>query len=118
MPAEQLLEATAKPGLGRVPVTVDGYFFPKSPAAIYAAGDQAHVPLLVGWNSEENNYRSILGTAEPTPENYAQAIKKLYDERADEVLKLYAGANNEEVIASATSLASDRFIAYSTWKWA
>ena len=47
-----------------------------------------------------------------------RAIKKLYDERADEVLKLYPGGTAEEVIASGTSLASDRFIAYSTWKWA
>jgi para-nitrobenzyl esterase len=34
------------------------------------------------------------------------------------VLKLYPGGTTEEVIASATSLASDRFIAFSTWKWA
>jgi para-nitrobenzyl esterase len=118
LPAEQLLEVTAKPGTPRFGATIDGYFLPRRPADIFAAGEQAHVPLLVGWNSEENNYRSILGTAEPTPENYAQAIKKLYPERADEVLKLYAGGSNDEVIASATSLASDRFIAYSTWKWA
>jgi para-nitrobenzyl esterase len=116
--ADELLEATAKQGTPRFGATVDGYFLPKRPADIFAAGEQAHVPLLVGWNSEENSYRSILGNAEPTPENYAQAIKKLYDERADEVLKLYAGGTNDEVIASATSLASDRFIAYSTWKWA
>jgi para-nitrobenzyl esterase len=118
LPAEQVLEAAAKSGTPRFPTTVDGYFLPKRPADIFAAGEQAHVPLLVGWNSEENSYRSILATAEPTPENYAQAIKKLYNERADEVLKLYPGGTTEEVIASATSLASDRFIAYSTWKWA
>src|SRR3954470_11927964 len=118
IPAEQLLEMTAKEGMPRLGTTVDGYFLPRRPADIFAAGYQAHVPLLVGWNSEENNYRSILHDAEPTPENYAQAVRKLYPERADEVLKLYAASNNEEVMASATSLASDRFIAYSTWKWA
>jgi para-nitrobenzyl esterase len=118
LPAEQLLEAAAKPGTPRFGTTVDGYFLPRRPVDIFAAGEQAHVPLLVGWNSEENNYRSILGQAEPTPENYAQAIRKLYNERADEVLKLYPGRTNEEVIVSATDLASDRFIGYSTWKWA
>src|SRR5581483_9171837 len=46
MPAEQLLEATAKPGLPRFSPTVDGWFFPKSPFEIFAAGEQAHVPLL------------------------------------------------------------------------
>jgi para-nitrobenzyl esterase len=33
-------------------------------------------------------------------------------------LKLYPGSTREEVIDSATALAGDRFIAYSTWKWA
>jgi para-nitrobenzyl esterase len=103
--------------LPRLAATVDGYFLPKPPVEILAAGEQAHVPLLAGWNSEEQGARSVLGNAEPTPENYAAAVKKLYPERADEVLKLYPGATNEEVVASATALASDRFIAYSTWKW-
>src|SRR5262249_38243593 len=46
--SEQLLEATAKPGLPRFSPIVDGYFFPKSPFEIFAAGEQAHVPLLAG----------------------------------------------------------------------
>ena len=117
MPAEQLLEITAKPGLPRLPATIDGYFLPKSPAEIFAAGEQAHVPLLAGWNSEENPARVILGTSEPTPENYASAVKKLYPDRAEDILKVYPGSTTEEVLQSAAALASDRFIAYSTWKW-
>ena len=62
MPAEQLLEATAKQGLPRLAATVDGYFLPKPPVEILAAGEQAHVPLLAGWNSEEQGARSVLGT--------------------------------------------------------
>src|SRR6266850_2804672 len=50
--AEEILEATVKPGTPWPSPTVDGYFFPKSPFEIYAAGEQAHVPLLVGSNSE------------------------------------------------------------------
>src|SRR6266508_281282 len=53
MTAEQLLEATAKPGQPRFTPTVDGYFFPKSPFEIFAAGEQARVPLLAGVNCEE-----------------------------------------------------------------
>ena len=117
MPADQLLEATAKPGLPRLAATVDGYFLPKLPVEIFAAGEQAHVPLLAGWNSEENPARSILAAAEPTPENYAAAVKKAFPDAADEILKVYPGTSSEEVLQSATALASDRFIAYSTWKW-
>ncbi len=116
--SEQLLEAASKPGGPRFNATIDGYFFPKSPMGIFAAGEQAHVPLLVGWNSEEMNYRAVLGKETPTPENYTNAVKKLYNERADEVLKLYPGSTEEEILQSATALASDRFLAYSTWKWA
>ncbi len=118
MSSEQLLEAASKPGGPRFNSTIDGYFFPKSPMEIFAAGEQAHVPLLVGWNSEEMNYRAVLGKETPTPENYTSAVKKLYNERADEVLKLYPGSTEEEILQSATALASDRFLAYSTWKWA
>jgi len=117
LPAQQLLEAAGKPGIPRFPVVVDGYFFPKSPADIFAAGEQAHVPLLAGWNSEESGYRAILGQEQATPENYTQAVQKLYGDRANEVLKLYAGTTENEIIEAATALAGDRFIGYSTWKW-
>ena len=117
LPAEKILEATARPGLPRFSPAVDGYFLPKSPAAIFAAGEQAHVPLLAGWNSEENPARAILAQAEPTPDNYAAAVRKLYPELADRVLKAYPGTTGDEVLQSATALASDRFIAFSTWKW-
>ena len=118
MSAEQLLEATAKPGVPWFTSAIDGYFFPKAPVTVYSAGEQAHVPLLVGWNSEEMNGRALLGKESPTPENYANAVKKLYGARADEVLKMYPGTTEEQVMESATALAGDRFIGYSTWKWA
>ncbi len=117
MPAADLLEATAKPGTPRFATIVDGYFFPKSPDAIFAAGEQAHVPLLVGWNSEESNARSVLGRDPATPENLSKAIAKLYSGHAEEAQKAYAAHTDEEALQVATELASDRFIAYSTWKW-
>ena len=58
IPAKQLLEATAEAGFGRFPLAVDGYFLVKNPVDIFAAGEQSRVPLLVGWNSEESNYRA------------------------------------------------------------
>jgi para-nitrobenzyl esterase len=98
--------------------TVDGYFLTKKPVESFAAGEQAKVPLLVGWNSAEIPYQAVMYGNAPTPENYAKQLKMLYAEKADEVAKLYPGNTQEEVIKSATELASDRFISYSTWKWA
>ena len=90
---------------------------PKSPADIFAAGEQAHVPLLAGWNTEENSARSVLAASEPTPENFTKALGTLYGERAGDAAKVYAGSTTDEVRQAATDLASDRFIAFSTWKW-
>jgi para-nitrobenzyl esterase len=61
--------------------------------------------------------RLILGQSEPTLENFAAAVRKLYGDKANEVLKVYAPKNDEEVMQAATDLASARFIAHSTWTW-
>lgn len=118
MSASQLLDAAAKPGAFRLAATIDGYFLPKSPEKIFEDGEQAHVPLLVGWNSAEVPYQAFTGGEAPTPENYIKKVKQQFGADSSEVLKLYPGKTQEEVIKSATALASDRFIAYSTWKWA
>lgn len=118
IPAAQLLDAAAKPGAFKLAATIDGYFLTKSPAAVFEAGEQAHVPLLVGWNSAEVPYRAFMGADAPTPENYAKKVKQQFADNADELLKLYPGTTQEEVIKSATALASARFITYGTWKWA
>ncbi len=115
--AMELLEASASPGAPRFSWNVDGYFFPKPPLEIYRNGEQAHVPLLVGWNSEESNYRAIFGRNDPTPENFAKAVRELYGSDADEILRLYPSATVEQTIQSATDLAGDRFIGFSTWRW-
>jgi para-nitrobenzyl esterase len=117
MSAEQLLAATTKPGSAFPNPTIDGYFLPKAPLEIYLAGEQAHVPLLAGSNSEELPYQVILGRDEPTVENYRKAVQALYKDKTEEVLKLYPANTAEEVKAAAQDLASDRFIAFSTWKW-
>ncbi|HEX6894736.1 MAG TPA: carboxylesterase family protein [Bryobacteraceae bacterium] len=113
---EKLLEETGKDN-DRFPAGIDGYFFPREPRDIYAAGQQARVPLLVGWNSQENPAQRVLGDAAPTTENFAKAIRKLYPDHAEEAVKVYGAATADEVLDNAQALASDRFIAYSTWVW-
>jgi para-nitrobenzyl esterase len=117
MPAEQLLDIAAKAAPFRFVPVIDGYYLTKSLAEAFQAGEQAKVPLLAGANSEEMNAQMILGGAEPTPENFAGRVAKLYGSRAPEVLKAYAGATRAEVLQAATDLASDRFISHGTWKW-
>jgi len=117
MSGEQIQEAAAKGRPMRFSPNLDGYFLAKPLTEIFAAGEQSKVPLLAGSNSEEQAARSVLGTSEPTPENFANAVRKLYGDRAGEILKVYRASTPEEVIEAATFLASARFIAYGTWKW-
>lgn len=117
MPAQALLEATSKPGVPRFSAVVDGYFFPKSPTAVFTAGQQSRVPLLVGWNSQESGYQGILGKETLTRANYTKAVQKMYGEQADRLLKVYNPTSDEDVEQVATDLAGDRFIGFGTWKW-
>ena len=99
-------------------VNLDGYFLPKPLAQIFEAGEQAKIPLLAGSNSAEQGPNSVLGQSEPTVENFTAAIRRLYPNNADEVLKVYAPKTPDEVTQAATDLASARFISLGTWKWA
>ena len=118
MSSQQILDAAVKGNPFRFSATVDGYFLPKTAVELLAGGEQAHVPLLVGWNSEEVGYQFLMGQERPTSESFAKKARELYPDRAAEVLKLYPDSNAGEAMRSATDLASDRFIVYSTWKWA
>jgi para-nitrobenzyl esterase len=115
LPADSLLQATRQV---RFPVTIDGYFLPASPEAILHAGNQARVPLLVGWNSEESSWRALLRDQDPTPEHYADAVRGLFGAHADSVLRYFPGETPEQVKLSGTLLAGAGFTVLSTWKWA
>ena len=48
---------------------------------------------------------------------YLAKVKEAYPDDYEEVLQLYPYGTEMELAWSATHLASDRFIVYSTWKW-
>jgi para-nitrobenzyl esterase len=96
---------------------IDGYYFPKPVAAIFAAGEQAHIPVLGGWNADEIRAAVTMNPVKPTPESFAAQAKKNYGDDAPAFLALYPAATDAEAIQSAGDLMSDNFIAFSTWKW-
>jgi para-nitrobenzyl esterase len=115
--ASRLLELAAKPSAPRFGPAVDGRFLPRPPAEVYAAGTQATVPLLVGWNSEESTYRALTGDRPPTPTVYAEAVRERFGDRADRVLELYPADTWQAVLRAGTALMSDQFIGFGTWAW-
>jgi para-nitrobenzyl esterase len=116
IPADKLLDVQNYQGAGWGPV-IDGYYFAEDPEATYAAGKAAKAPLLVGSNSQEGGANWILGDAAPTVANYRAGVERSFGTNADRVLQLYPAATDTDVIRAATELASDRFIAASTWNW-
>ena len=118
IPATQLLEEASKSGAFNARATIDGYFLPNLPSELFASGYQAQVPILVGWTSTEIPYMAFMQGQYPNPENYKKRVEDTYKGWATEIMKKYPGNNEKQVIESATALASDAFIVYSTWKWA
>ena len=116
MPAKKLLDLEFNRN-EKLPAVIDGYFFKEIPALTFAAGRQAKVPLLVGWNSAEGGYGDIIHDS-ITPDHYASVIKHVFGSSADKALILFPGTDEKTIKQSATDLASDMFIVYSTWKWA
>ena len=96
---------------------VDGYFLPQSVPEIYAAGNQAHIPLLAGWNADEVRSAVTMNPVKPTVDSFTAQATKDFGARAPEFLALYTATSDDDALASAGDFVSDRFIAYSTWAW-
>jgi para-nitrobenzyl esterase len=99
------------------PVVLDGNFLSKKLPEIFAAKEQHQIPLLLGWNSAEIPGGAFMQGKPYTVENYMERVKKEYPNDVDKVMSLYPAHSEKEVELSATALAADRFISYSTWKW-
>ncbi len=103
----------ANPGLGFWPI-VDGHFLPEKPAAIFAKGQQADVPLLAGWNKDEGFNFTVMNWPS-AKKGYERLVQTLFGARAGEVLAHYPGGPS--TAASARELGADLVINHSTWAW-
>ena len=99
------------------PLVIDDYFLSAPLPEIFNTKNQAKIPLLVGWNSAEIPGVAFMQGKPFTEENFIEKVKNAYPEDYEKVLKLYPHSTAKEVEQSATDLASENFISYSTWKW-
>ncbi len=116
--ASDLLKATAQPSLMRLfwP-NIDGAFLPQSAPAIYAAGQQAHVPLLAGTNRDEGTAMVVYAPQKTTLASWQAMAQQRFGAQAGEFLHAYAATTDAQALRTAEDYAGDRFIAYSTWAW-
>lgn len=115
IPADKLLAAARAGNDFRFAPNIDGYFLTAAAAEIYGSGKESHVPLLAGWNAAEASFQVV--ASKLTPEKFREQIHHRFPQDEAEVLKLYPSGSPDETVASAIDLASDQFIAFSTWKW-
>ncbi len=97
--------------------TIDGYVLPRSVDALYAAGEQARVPLLAGWNADEVRGDVVLAKEPPSAKGFAEQVRARFGPAADALLAVYPAATDAEAVESAAALAGDLFLVQATWKW-
>ena len=115
-PATEVLAAAAKWQPWFSPA-IDGVVLTEPVAATFAAGRQAQVPLLAGWNADEARGGVTLAATRPTAASFVEQTRKRFGPAADALLKVYPATSDSEALESAAALAGDLFIGYSTWKW-
>jgi len=115
--AEDLLAELSKGGPRGFGPIIDGWCLPENPAQVYAAGAQAHVPLLAGWNSSEMGMAVAMNPQKPTAASFPALLATRFKDQAGAALKVYQAGTDEEAQQSAADLFSDQFIGHGTWKW-
>ena len=115
-PADELLAAAMKTQPWFTP-NLDGYVLREDAYTTYAAGRQARVPLLAGWNADEVRSSVVLAKDKPTAQSFTEQTRKRFGDGADAILAAYTAATDAEALESAAALASDMFIGHATWKW-
>jgi para-nitrobenzyl esterase len=95
---------------------IDGYVLPKSVIATFRDGDQAPVPLLVGSNSDEGTLlfslgENPMGGSDPsgptTLDAYTRYVHEVFGDNAEEILKLYPAANDDDVEKATSAMYCD-----------
>ena len=112
VPTDKILDAVKSYRAG-FPPDIDGKILVQPVPDTYAAGKQAHIPLLAGWNRDEGSFLANGMTSE----KWKGMTVALFKDRSAQFLILYPGDTDEQAADSAIAYGSDAFIAFGTWKW-
>jgi para-nitrobenzyl esterase len=119
MSAEKIVAAQFK-GLAGIPHSdgslpiQDGYVIPGDTHELYAAGKQAKIPLLIGYNDDE-----AVNLVQPVDaERYVTNVRTQYGALADQFLQLYPAIPATVAGRSQTRLTSEAWIGWHVWSWA
>ena len=74
---------------------VDGWFLPEDVSAIFAHGKQSDVPVIAGYNHDETRVLAPY-PANATAKTFLEQVHKRFGNFADEFLKLYPVASDDQ----------------------
>jgi para-nitrobenzyl esterase len=94
---------------------VDGWSLPHDVYTIFATGKQNDVPLLIGSNEDEG---TMFTPATVTADNFRAQAEQRFAARADEVLKLYPAASDDQARESYSALIRDQVFGWEMRTWA
>lgn len=114
LPADKVIEAARKEPVGWFSPVVDGRFLVEAVPETYAAGRQAHIPLLAGWNHDERAGTLSNGM---TAEKWKAFAAEHFGGHASEFLAAFPGSTDAEAMRSADAYTTEMFIAFGTWQW-
>ena len=114
LPTQTVLDAFVKPGGPDYGPVIDGKFLPQPIDQVYAAGGQAHVPLLAGWNRDEGDVTGLTTTAQA----WTDQAWTHFGVHVDAFMALYpAVADEPQALRNFTDYKGETFIICSTFDW-
>ena len=95
--ADELQKLSNDQTLGRFGTTLDGYVLPTDLMAYFKKGLHNQTPVLTGWVTGDG---SFLADAKMTVEEYKKEAQTKYGDKADEFLRIFHAATEDEVKAA------------------
>jgi para-nitrobenzyl esterase len=114
LPADRLIEAASKRSVTGFSPVVDGEFLTEPIPVTYAAGRQAHIPTIIGWNHDER-----VGTLSKgmTTEKWKAFAGEHYGQKAEQFLVAFPGNSDGEAMRSADAYTTAGMIGLGAWRW-
>ncbi|MEG9552492.1 MULTISPECIES: carboxylesterase/lipase family protein [Streptomyces griseus group] len=115
MPVERVVDA-AKSLKSHWRPSIDGLVLDRTPAEIYAAGDQLDVPTLVGSNANEASL-ALLSPPDADVAGYRKKVRQEHGADADLFLRLYPGETEAQVLDSLLQAETDKIMTRAMRRW-
>jgi para-nitrobenzyl esterase len=114
LPADQILDAAKRRTTGGFSPDIDGQFLTEPVSATYAAGTEAHIPTIIGWNRDERTNTVSKGM---TSEKWKAFAAEHHPSQTAEFLAAFPGNTDAEAVHSADAYTTAGFIALGAWRW-